>query len=139
MGAGRRSRMSPNDADNAPRRGRVAPHERSSLVHNVSRHAEAECAAEQNRFWPYHDLLFERQGAENSGVFSQERLKGYARGVGLDGGRFDECFDGARYAQKVADDRAEGIKQGVSATPSVFVGDEKLPGVPTREALFGAI
>ena len=29
---------------------------------SLSAHAASECAAEQNLFWPYHDVLFQRQG-----------------------------------------------------------------------------
>ena len=39
----------------------------------------AECAADQGRFWDYHDLLYLRQGQENSGVYTASNLKKFAQ------------------------------------------------------------
>ncbi|MCL5019399.1 MAG: thioredoxin domain-containing protein [Patescibacteria group bacterium] len=33
------------------------------------------CAAEQGKFWEYHNFLYEHQGPENSGTFSKENLE----------------------------------------------------------------
>jgi len=103
--------------------------------------AEAsECAAEQNLFWPYHDILFQKSGT-GAGVFARDRLKAYARDVpGLDTAQFDGCVDSGKYVARVQEDRDEGRRLGVNATPSVYVDNEALPpGIPTREALFGKI
>jgi len=40
----------------------------------------AECAADQNSFWAYHDLLFQRQAGENQGAFNKENLRKSATG-----------------------------------------------------------
>ena len=37
------------------------------------------CAADQNVFWQYHDLLFLRQGRPNSGVYSRDNLEEFAQ------------------------------------------------------------
>src|SRR5262249_51418549 len=47
----------------------------------------ARCAQDQGKFWEYHDVLFDQ--APKASV---EDLKGYARKVGLDAGKFDSCL-----------------------------------------------
>ena len=49
----------------------------------------AECAADQGRFWDYHDALFARQGT-TSNPFAKALLKRYAAELGLDSTKFDQ-------------------------------------------------
>ena len=44
----------------------------------------SECAADQGKFWVYHDLLFDKQTGENVGTFTKENLIAYAKELGLD-------------------------------------------------------
>lgn len=98
------------------------------------RAAEAtECAAEQERFWAYHDVLFARQAGENRGAFSDSNLKRFAADIGLERGAFDVCLDSQRHADLVQADTSAGARQGVRATPTLFVGGEKIEGSPTYE------
>jgi protein-disulfide isomerase len=85
----------------------------------------AQCAADQGQFWAYHDLLFEKQGAENSGVFTVANLKQYAVDLGLDSAEFDPCLDSNRYLSLVQQQTAEAQRLGLTSTPSVLV-DGKL-------------
>jgi protein-disulfide isomerase len=43
----------------------------------------ARCAADQGKFWQYHDYLFTHQNGENQGNFSSLNLKLFAKEVGL--------------------------------------------------------
>ena len=43
----------------------------------------ARCAADQGKFWEYHDYLFTHQNGENKGNFSNLNLKTYAKALGL--------------------------------------------------------
>ncbi len=81
----------------------------------------AECAAEQGHFWEYHDLLFEKQGAENSGVFAQANLKQYAASLGLDTGQFNQCLDSGKYLSVVEQQGADAQRLGIRSTPSLLV------------------
>ena len=89
--------------------------------------AEAsECAAEQNRFWDYHDILFLRQGAENSGVFSTGNLKDFARELqdeytDFDLGAFDQCLDSGRMRSVVQQMTDEAPQLGVNSTPTLMI------------------
>jgi protein-disulfide isomerase/copper chaperone CopZ len=104
----------------------------SSIHPNAQKAAEAsECAAEQGKFWEYHDKLFENQ---RSG-FSVEKFKQWAKELGLDTTKFNDCLDSGKYAQKVKDDFQEGLQKGVSGTPSVFVNGELIVGAVPYEVL----
>jgi protein-disulfide isomerase len=92
------------------------------------------CAGEQNRFWEMHDVLFKNQQQLGVG-----RLRGYARSLGLDSHRFDDCIDSARQAAVVRRDASEGDSYGVAATPTTFVNGSLLVGALSFEALSQAI
>ena len=86
-------------------------------------HEAARCAAEQEKFWQYHDLLFER-----SPLLTPAELKRYARELNLDGDAFDRCFDSGKYQSVVAADVEEGQRLGISGTPAFFINGRLLVG-----------
>ena len=90
--------------------------------------AAAECANEQDAYWPYHDKLFQEQRGENSGTFSFDRLKGFATDLGLDRTAFDECLDSTRTQQVVFDETDAAREAGVDSTPTFFINGEMLKG-----------
>lgn len=84
----------------------------------------AMCAADQGEFWPYSEALFEAQGAENSGVYSDEMLKETAADLGLDTEAFNECFDSGEKQDEVLAIREDAIERGVSGTPPFLINDQ---------------
>lgn len=82
----------------------------------------AQCAAEQQQFWPYHDKLF------STSQLQDQDLKQYAQELGLDMQRFVPCFDSGKYAEEVERDLQDGINAGVSATPSFFINGQPVNG-----------
>jgi protein-disulfide isomerase len=80
------------------------------------------CARDQEKFWEYHDLLFENFG------FSQEDFSGFAAQLGMNLDQFSECLSSGRYAQAVEADFSLGQKMGVSGTPTFFINGRKLGG-----------
>ena len=90
--------------------------------------AAAECANEQDAFWPYHDKLFGEQRGENSGAFSFDRLKSFAGDLGLDQTAFDECLNSTRTQQLVFDETDAGREAGVDSTPTFFINGQLLKG-----------
>lgn len=95
----------------------------------------AECANEQDKFWEYHDLLFSVQGSPNSGVFSKAKLKSYAERIGMESASFNECLSSERYLNKVKADTQEAKNRGGTGTPTIFINDRKLGGIPPIELL----
>src|SRR5260370_34776273 len=55
----------------------------------------ARCAAEQSRFWEYHDLLF-----ENSNRQTREDLLEMARKIVLEEKRFVSCMDSGKRSEE---------------------------------------
>lgn len=96
--------------------------------------AEAsECAADQGRFWEYHDLLYARQKGENQGAFSKENLKGFAVELGLDADAFAACLDSGKYTSRVRADTAFAQSLGISGTPAFLVNGRPMMGAQPFE------
>ena len=81
----------------------------------------AMCAAAQNRFWDYHDLLFANWLGENSGSYTRLRLTAFAQNLGLDMKAFNQCLQANTYAGQIQQDVEAGSKLGVPPTPGIFV------------------
>lgn len=87
----------------------------------------AECANRQGRFVQYHDVLFEKMQADGTGL-DAESLKTYAKDLGLNASKFNQCLDGGETTEIVKKDMEEGQTAGVSGTPTFFVNGVKLVG-----------
>ncbi len=94
----------------------------------------AECAAEQNKFWPYHDLLMQTQASPEVGDLSAAKLESLAGQVGLNMAAFDASLKSGKYREKVIRDDAEGRALGVTGTPTFFVNRMKGVGNKPFEA-----
>ena len=96
----------------------------TSIHPNAQKAAEAsECAAEQGKFWEFHDKLFANQTA-----LAITNLKTYAKDLGLNQTQFDSCLDSSKYAAKVNQQASEAQAAGVTGTPGTFVNDELVRG-----------
>lgn len=95
-----------------------------SFHSNAKKAAEAgHCADEQGKFWELHDKMFENQRA-----LGVDELKGYAKEIGLDSGKFDACLDGGKMAAKVEKNMEAGEEAGVSGTPAFFINGKMVAG-----------
>ena len=94
----------------------------------------AECAADQGKFWEYHDLLFEKQDGENVGTYTKENLLSYAKELGLDTAKFEPCVKNDETLQRVVTDTNEGRQVGVTGTPTFFINGKPLVGAQPAQA-----
>lgn len=101
----------------------------------------AMCAAEQNVFWEYYDVVYLNWLGANDGSLNDKRLTAFAETVGLDMKAFKTCFEKNAYQSQINDDISLGQKMGVQGTPSVFVNGTLLtPGkVPNFDAVKAAV
>jgi protein-disulfide isomerase len=83
----------------------------------------AQCAAEQSRFWEYHDALFTRQVPTTGWDFSA-----LAEDLGLHQSPFEACMKENRYRDEVLKDLRDGLQLGVTSTPTFFINGRPLVG-----------
>ncbi len=93
--------------------------------------AEAgQCAHEQGKFWEFHDLVYERDGA-----IEASDLKTYAAEIGLDLEQFNKCVTSRRYKERVNAEQHEGFERGFTGTPAFLVNNQPVIG-PQRLPVF---
>lgn len=99
----------------------------------------AACAAEQDRYWQFHDLVFWNQGRENRGDHSTHFIGNVAERAAVDRTAWDTCVgnDAARQAVRATTSQAFAI--GVSSTPTLIVNGVALAGVPDYDQLAALI
>ena len=83
----------------------------------------AQCAAEQHRFWDYHDALFNRLPSDAAWNFP-----GLADTLGLSQSSFNACAQDHRYRAEVLKDLQDGLNLGVTSTPTFFINGRPLVG-----------
>lgn len=83
----------------------------------------AQCAAEQDKFWEYHVMAFEKQSelTNDSPVKLAEALK-------LDKDKFKKCLDSGKAKAQVAKSQEEGNRVGVGGTPTIFINGRRIAG-----------
>lgn len=92
----------------------------------------AMCAADQGKFWEYHDRLFQAQSDGQPG-FEIDRLVQYARDLGLDGDQLLQCISTQERQPDVVASQQAGDALQIGGTPSVFVNGTQVNA--TFEAL----
>jgi protein-disulfide isomerase len=95
----------------------------------ASAHA-AECAASQDKFWPYSEQLFANQPLWANLNDPTTSYVAIAQSVQLDMGKFKTCYADPSKEAIIEQDHAEGEARQINATPTLFIGDERLVGTP---------
>ena len=93
----------------------------------------AECAADQNKFWEYHDMLYSSQSGENQGAFNKDKLKKFAEDLGLDISAFNECLDSGKYTQLIQEESSTASSIGVRSTPTFLINGRAIVGAQPFE------
>lgn len=89
-----------------------------------------QCAAKQDKFWPYHDAIFADQSK-----LSGTDLKATAKKLGLDAKKFDACFDQDQPDREIKAEQAEGESLGVTGTPTFFINGREVVGAQPLQKL----
>lgn len=80
------------------------------------------CAAEQGKYWEYHDLAFKRQDLKEDGATV------LAKELKLDEAKFQACLTSPKPKQVVKKGRDEGEKLAITGTPAIFINGKRITG-----------
>ncbi|MCK4967588.1 MAG: DsbA family protein, partial [Candidatus Aenigmarchaeota archaeon] len=101
--------------------------------YNAVRAAEAAmCADKDDKYWEYHDVLFNNQPKFNNSLSSDkvlDVLEGFGRVVGL-GNNFDTCLAKGHAADKIQKASEYSINIGIEGTPTFYIN-----GVKTKKSI----
>ena len=79
------------------------------------------CAQQQDRFWTYHDMLYDNWGGENTGWITQEILTDFAKESELNLEKFNSCMANSEFRQKVLNNEQFAKEININATPSFLI------------------
>jgi len=80
-------------------------------------HQAVECAAEQGKFWLFHNVLFEHQEKLWTSGDIQSDLKNLAAESGLNATAFNRCLDEQRYADLIQQQNEVRLRAGIRGQP----------------------
>jgi hypothetical protein len=93
----------------------------------------SECARDQDKFWEYHDKLYQNQ----MGLDRRDLLL-FVEELNMDREIFEACLASGKYTDEVIEDYADGFEAGVRGTPTFFINGNRIPGAIPAE-VFEAI
>lgn len=80
------------------------------------------CAADQGKYWEYHDEVYSNWDGENTGWVTRTSLEQFAENVSVSNmGEFSDCLDSGKYADVVRANYNLARAVGLDATPSFIV------------------
>lgn len=83
----------------------------------------AEAAGRQGRFWPMHDALYSLEPP-----LTREHVLDAARSIGVDMDQFERDLADPDLRARVDEDLADGRRNGVTGTPTIFVDGQRYDG-----------
>jgi len=89
--------------------------------HAVAAAVVAICAAEQGRFWPVHDRLFERQPQWAAQADPGRYLAALADSAGADHAQLARCLAGKSAEAAVQADSQAAARAGAYSTPTFYI------------------
>ncbi len=96
----------------------------------------AECAARQDKFWPFQDLLIEKQSQWSRMINAENLFKEMAASVNLDMAKLNACVNDEKIKEIIFKEKAQGKAQGVDSTPTYFINGKMVVGpVPLTNEL----
>ena len=95
----------------------------------------AACADEQGKYWEQHRRIYEGQQDWAESRDAAPMFRRYAEASGLDLGRYDACMQAAKYAGRIQASYDEGVRVGVSGTPTLLVGGRLYQGRLDSDAI----
>ncbi len=100
----------------------------------------ASCAAQQDRYWTFHDYLSWNQQRENRGDYSEAFISSIASASGLDMPAWDTCMAGDETRNAVIEASLAALRAGINSTPTISLnGGTPVAGLPDAATLAATI
>jgi len=98
-----------------------------TTIHKYSFNAAvaAEAAAKQDKFWEYHDALFENQGTNDDQLKEEDFVK-IAGDLGLDTEKFKSDYNSSNVESLARDDLNYALSLNLNSTPTIFINGVKI-------------
>jgi len=107
--------------------------------HAIKSAVYAECAARQNKFWPYHDLLFENQHVWDRLINPDQMFKELAQKANLNLSALDTCVQDESIKKFVLDEKSQGQAMKIVSTPTYFINGKIAVGFKELTAELGKL
>jgi protein-disulfide isomerase len=108
-------------------------------------HEFAMCAAQQNRFWPVHDMLFDQQSVWVRLDDPSPYFYSVAAATGVATDSLDACVSAGRMRAFIMREAESVVRAGVQSTPSFVIEGALLAGAvpieawrPILDSIYGA-
>lgn len=101
--------------------------------HSFDAALAAVCAKEQGMYYQYSDLLMEEEGLERKDLVRR------AAELRLNMDQYSACLNGTKSKDEVRKDLEDGGALGVNSTPTIFINDMMVQGLPNAEQLIELI
>lgn len=88
----------------------------------------AECAADQGKFWEFHDRVYSEQPAWSVSPDVISIFARYSAELGLDPQRLSDCLGDPKTLAEIRKERSSGERKGIQSTPTIFINDHMLVG-----------
>lgn len=106
-------------------------------IHPNAREAAyaAEAAASQNAFYPFHDVLFEKQSEWSDVGDPYPLFEKYATDLNLDPEKFKSDYESDAVKEKVQNDYLSGVEVDVQGTPTFYLNGNRIRSPQSTEEL----
>ncbi len=88
----------------------------------------SECALKQNKFWEFHDWLFDNQEKWSKDANATTLFFKSAKEIGVDLDQFAACLSDSTVNTAIERDKQMGAGLQVHSTPTFFINGERLVG-----------
>lgn len=93
----------------------------------------AECAAKQDKFWPFVDKMFQQQPAWRNLIDARPAFEMFAKDAKLDMNSLHNCLQNKDVDAVILTNKKEGGVLGIRSTPTYFVNGQMIVGTDSLE------
>ena len=93
----------------------------------------AECAARQDKFWPFVEKVFDTQDNWKGLNDASVAFNVIAQDLSLDKSKLESCLKDQSVQEYILKNKQEGEKLGVQSTPTYFINNKMIVGTKNLE------